>query len=111
MKNLIYIIATLLLFHEFSCQNKKSDRYPKTHQSGIMETVGFDSHSEIIPLEDIPATVKKEIYNNDLFKGLTISHIVKIKENDVIYYDMTFKDFDGQLIMVYFDEEGKIIVP
>ena len=80
-------------------------------EADLADTLGSTLFAERIPLEELPVPVKEGIKKNDLFSGLTISNIIKIRENKMTYYDMTFRDFDGQLIMVYYDEKGRIIVP
>ena len=97
------------LLFGFSCQNK-IDGTPK-FDTNLSDTVGNGFHVEKIQLEELPHSIKDGIHKNELFAGLTISSIVRIKEKNMTYYDMTFRDFDGQLIMVYYDEEGKIMVP
>lgn len=67
--------------------------------------------SQKISLEELPVTIKEEIHNDELFQGLDISDITKITKNNFTYYDMTFRDADGQIIMVFYDENGQIVVP
>ncbi|HLW18710.1 MAG TPA: hypothetical protein VKX33_00220 [Cyclobacteriaceae bacterium] len=76
-----------------------------------MDASWNESMAENISLEDLPMTIREEIEKDKLFQELNISNITRIKEKDITYYDMTFKDADGQLIMVFYDEEGEIIVP
>lgn len=116
MKTIVHISSVvlflvLLFLTVQSCQNSKTEVYPISHQMGQVDTVWHDTLSETIPLEELPVTIKEEINKDELFQGLNISNITKITDKDVTYYDMTFKDADGQLIMVFYDEGGKIIVP
>lgn len=111
MKTLINIFTIILLVAPWACQSNTRDGYPLTHQEDYTPHLVKDSLSEQISLEELPDPIKQGIYNNDLFNGLNISNIVRIKEENLTYYDMTFKDFDGQLIMVYYDEKGRIITP
>lgn len=109
MKSLFYIAILVTLSLEQSCQNNKMEVGPRLEtQADRMDGAFF---AERIPLEELPAPVRDGIKKSELFSGLAISSIIKIRENDMTYYDMTFRDFDGQLIMVYYDEQGRIIVP
>ncbi|MEX2591483.1 MAG: hypothetical protein WD426_01830 [Anditalea sp.] len=108
MKQFIYIFCLFTILEGSSCNRKKGENHPRLHQE---EQSYSDSLSETISLDELPVLIKEEINNHELFYGLNISNIVRITENDFTYYDMTFKDIDGQLIMVFYDEEGKIIVP
>ena len=110
MKHLIYIVISLFSLTGASCQNNSMDSNPGIDPS-FVDTVGNGFHVEDISLEELPNAVIEGVRNNDLFAGLAVSNIIKIRENDRTYYDMTFRDSDGQLIMVYYDEKGKIIVP
>ena len=95
----------------FGCNKHKTDTYPASLQRELFDSGRSESMLEKIPPEELPVGIKKVIREDDLFSGLNISEITRITENDSIYYDMTFKDVDGQLIMVFYDEKGKIIVP
>jgi hypothetical protein len=101
----------MLLVQAFSCQTNTREGYPVTHQDDFTPQLIVDSISEQISLEELPDPIKQGINNDELFNGLNISNIVRIKEKNLTYYDMTFKDIDGLLIMVYYDEKGRIIVP
>lgn len=110
MKNLIYLTFICFLAG-FSCQNKERESYQITQQNQLVNNIESDSFSEQISIEKLPEPIKEGIYSNELFSGLNISNIVRINKDNKVYYDMTLKDIDGQLIMVYYDEKGKIIVP
>lgn len=110
MKKLIYLIYLFPILLWTACQGNTSEINPMIPQENARE-VSFDSLSERITMEELPATIKEVINKEELFTGLHISNIQKITENDFTYYDMTFKDVDGQLIMVFYDEQGQIIVP
>jgi len=109
MKSLLYIAILVSLSLEQSCQNNKMDVGPRLETQA--DSLGGAFFAERIPLDELPVPVKDGIKKSELFSGLTISSIIKIRGNDITYYDMTFRDFDGQLIMVYYDEQGRIIVP
>lgn len=111
MKTLINSLCIFLFIVVISCQNNESENYPLTHQGDFTAQLIQDSLSEQISLDELPDPIKQGIYNNELFNGLNISNIVRIRDKYRTYYDMTFKDFDGQLIMVYYDEKGRIIIP
>lgn len=111
MKTLFNIFFIVLLMVALSCQNQTGDGDPLTHQKDFTTQLIRDSYSEQISLEELPDPVKQGINNNDLFNSLNISNIVRIKDKNLTYYDMTFQDFDGQLIMVYYDEKGRIFIP
>ena len=111
MKPLIYYIAFTILWPLASCQSNKTEVEQLPYQNEWSTNSTNDSLWEKITVEELPHNIKEVIHNDDLFEGLNISNIVRITENDLTYYDMTFKDVDGQLIMVFYDEEGSIIVP
>jgi hypothetical protein len=111
MKRLIYIMAFTLILPLLSCQSNNTDVEQLTYQNELSTNTTSDSLWEKISVEELPHNIKEVIHNDDLFEGLNISNIARITENDLTYYDMTFKDVDGQLIMVFYDEEGEIIVP
>src|SRR5690606_11253965 len=111
MKTMINILSLLLLLTSYSCQNSKTEVYPLSHQADEADMLWSDSLSEIISLEELPITIKDEINKDELFQQLNITNITRIKAKNTTYYDMTFKDADGRLIMVFYDERGEIIVP
>ena len=105
MTRLVQISILFLLFAGFSCQNNNNlERSPR----GSLKS---DFYQEKISVEQLPSTLKEGIKNNEIFRELAISNITKITENNFTYYDMTFKDEDGQLVMVFYDENGEIIIP
>lgn len=108
MKQFIDILCLFVILTGFSCsRNIDADNpgFPQEAQNNP------DSISELISIEELPVPVKEGIHNEKLFEGLNISNIVRITEDDSIYYDMTFRDIDGQLIMVFYNEEGNIVAP
>lgn len=110
MKTLSYLFSLFLCLMLFCCQNNQSEIAPSS--SAISEEKGWmDTVSEDITLAELPLTIKHEIHNDELFQELDISNITRITKDNFIYYDMTFKDVDGQLILVLYDETGEIIVP
>ena|SRR5690606_2211138 len=111
MKPLIYLLAFTSLLPLASCQSNKSEAELLPYNNEWSANSSNDSLWEKITVEELPHNIKEVIHNDDLFEGLNISNIARITENDLTYYDMTFKDVDGQLIMVFYDEEGRIIVP
>ena len=93
-----------------TCQNNHHEVDPSGH--GVQVDTAWNSNlSQKISLEELPVTIKEEIYNDELFQDLDISDITKITKNNLTYYDMTFRDADGQIIMVFYDEKGEIVVP
>lgn len=106
MTRLTQILILVTLFVGFSCQNENNNLEESSHGS-----LKSDFYQEKITEEQLPYTLKEGIKNNAIFSELTISNITKITENNFTYYDMTFKDVDGQLVMVFYDENGEIINP
>lgn len=106
MTRLTQISILFLLFAGFSCQSDNNN-LEKSPQASLKS----DFYQEKITVEQLPSTLKEGIKNNEIFSELAISNITKITENDFTYYDMTFKDVDGQLVMVFYDEKGEIIIP
>jgi hypothetical protein len=106
MKKLLNIFVLITILAASSCSRNIGENNPKLPQGDQNPP----SLTETISMEELPVPIKEEINSDELFKGMNISNIVKITENDFTYYDMTFRDVDGQLIMVFYDKEGKIIV-
>lgn len=111
MKLALHILSTLLLMTVFSCQPNSSEVDPDILVINETNNLWQDTVSEEITLEELPVTIKEEIRKDELFQDLPISNITKITKDDFTYYDMTFSDGSGQLIMVFYDERGEIIVP
>lgn len=111
MKIKAYISSFLLLCSVIACQNNKSEIDPNLHESILLDRAWEDSLFEMISLDELPPTVREGIRQEKIFDGLDISNITRITRNDLTYYDMTFRDFDGQLIMVFYDDKGEIYVP
>jgi|SRR5690606_17142739 len=109
MKAITYI-SSLLLLLSFACQSNQPDLDPAKHRAQV-DSAWNSTLSQKISLEELPVTIKEEIHNDELFQGLDISEITKIVKDNATYYDMTFRDVDGQLIMVFYDERGEIVVP
>src|SRR5665811_1847334 len=99
MKQYIYILFLSIMLAGSACSRTMDQDRPKLRQE---EQHHGDSLSERISMEELPAPIKEGINNDILFQGLNISNIVRITENDYTYYDMTFRDVDGQLIMVFY---------
>jgi|SRR5690554_5241846 len=99
-------ILILFALLGLSCQNDTNNLEESTHGS-----LKSDFYQEKVTVEQLPPTLKEGIKNNEIFSALTISNITKITENNFTYYDMTFKDVDGQLVMVFYDVNGEIINP
>lgn len=93
-----------------ACQSNQAELDPERHRAQV-DGAWNGNVAQKISLEELPVTIKDEIHNDELFQDLDISDITKIIKNNAIYYDMTFRDGDGQLIMVYYDEKGEIVVP
>lgn len=110
MKTFNYITFIVLLLSIGACQNNNTEVGPSLHAVNV-DSAWNKNLSQKISLEELPVTIKEEIHNDELFQGLDISDITKITKEDFTYYDMTFKDADGQVIMVFYDEMGEIIVP
>src|SRR5690554_6412551 len=92
-------ISFIFLLMTFGCNKHKPDTYPASFQGESLDSGASDFVFEKISLEELPVDIKKVILEDDLFGGLNISDITKVTDNDSIYYDMTFRDVDGQLIM------------
>ena len=110
MKIAAYISFLTLLLSLTACQNNGHEVNPAQHRAQV-DSLWNNNLSQKISLEELPVTIKEEIHNDELFQGLDISDITKITRDDFTYYDMTFRDADGQIIMVFYDEKGEIIVP
>ncbi len=108
MKYFLYISFLLLVL---GCNRLQTDTHSASFHAELFDSGKHDSMAEKIAPEELPADIKQVIREDDLFCDLNISEVTKITENDSTYYDMTFRDFDGQLIMVFYDERGQIIVP
>ena len=106
MTRLTQISFLFLLFTGFSCQSDNNNLEESSRGS-----LKSDFYQEKITEEQLPSTLKEGIKNNEIFRELAISNITKITEDNFTYYDMTFKDVDGQLVMVFYDENGEIIIP
>jgi len=111
MKISIYISSFLLLLAVGACQNSNTEVNPSLQSMGNVDGAWNEHLSQKISVEELPVTIKEEIHKDELFQGLDISDITKITKENFTYYDMTFRDADGQIIMVFYDEEGEIIVP
>ncbi|HLT08865.1 MAG TPA: hypothetical protein VK014_15150 [Cyclobacteriaceae bacterium] len=103
-------ISFILLLLAVACHSNHPEVSPQ-HSSALADSTWANHLTQKISLEELPVDVKEEIYNDEIFHGLDISDITKITKDNFTYYDMTFKDADGQLIMVFYDEKGEIIVP
>lgn len=110
MKTVTYISLLMLYLSAAACQNNKFEADP-AQQRAQVDSLWNSNLSQKISLEELPVTIKEEIHNDELFQGLDISDITRITRDDFTYYDMTFRDADGQIIMVFYDETGEIIVP
>src|SRR5690606_1548984 len=106
----ITFISSLLLLLSFACQSNHSELDPAKHRAQVDSAWTSNIAQKISP-EELPLTIKEEIHNDELFQDLDISDITKVIKDNAIYYDMTFRDADGQLIMVFYDEKGEIVVP
>jgi hypothetical protein len=100
----------MLYFFAVACQNNKFEVNPERQRAQV-DSMWNSNLSQKISLEELPVTIKEEIHKDELFQGLDISDITRITRDDFTYYDMTFRDADGQIIMVFYDETGEIIVP
>jgi len=110
MKIVTYISIMMLYFFAVACQNNKFEVNPERQRAQV-DSMWNSNLSQKISLEELPVTIKEEIHKDELFQGLDISDITRITRDDFTYYDMTFRDADGQIIMVFYDETGEIIVP
>lgn len=110
MKIITYIFSILLLLSVAACQNNNHEADPSLHRSNN-DSVWNNNLSQKISVEELPVTIKEEIHGDELFQDLDISNITKITRDNLTYYDMTFRDSDGQIIMVFYDEKGEMIIP
>jgi hypothetical protein len=106
----IYILSMVFLLAIGACQNNNTDVDPSLYTTNV-DSAWNENLSQKITVEELPVTIKEEIYNDELFQDLDISDITKITKDDSTYYDMTFRDTDGHIIMVFYDQKGEIIVP
>ena len=111
MKILIYISSILFLLAMGACQNSNTEVGPSLQSIDTVDSIWNEHLSQKISVEELPVSIKEEIHKDELFQGLDISDITKITKENFTYYDMTFRDGDGQIIMVFYDEKGEIIVP
>lgn len=110
MKITIYISSILLLLSVAGCQNNNHESDPSLYRADNDSV--WNSHlSQKISVEELPVSIIEEIHKDELFQDLDISDIKKITRNNLTYYDMTFRDSDGQIIMVFYDEKGEMIIP
>ena len=110
MKIISYISSLLLLLSATACHNNSHEADPSLHHAQI-DSIWNSNLSQKISVEELPVTIKEEIHKDELFQDLDISDITKITKDNFTYYDMTFRDSDGQIIMVFYDEKGEMIAP
>ncbi len=121
MKNLTYIYALPAFLILFSCGagrgnepmvNEDKEDAVILHEDEVNEISQSEmeemeeTHKETITADEIPSEIAASIEKDEYLSTLDLNSVVKIHNNDQIYYELTFKDDSNKIFAVIFDDRG-----